>query len=84
MRLADWMKQERYTDAKFIDAINGLLTRDGRKTYTWRAVRPWRIGWAIPRPGVVAAIAELSANQVVYEDHVVENAPHRTRVVGAS
>lgn len=79
MRLAEWMGRERYTDAAFMAKINELLRRDGYDEYNWRAVAPWRNGVCIPRPQVVAAIAEFTDGAVAYADHVAENAPHRRR-----
>jgi hypothetical protein len=79
MRLQDWMRQERYTDAAFIELVNHALLRDGHPAYDWRSVRPWRIGKVVPRPVVVVAIAEVTKGAVTYTDHVAENAPHRKR-----
>ncbi len=75
--LSDWMKEERYTDAKFIDKINEILRRDQRKTYTWRAVKPWRDGDVVPRPGVVGAIHELTMGKVGYPDFVAASSVKR-------
>jgi hypothetical protein len=79
MRLAEWMKRERYTDAQFVEKINEILKRDGHEPYGWRAVRTWRIGLVVPRPPVVVAISELTHGEVRYADHVAENAPRRKR-----
>jgi hypothetical protein len=82
MMLQDWMKEHRYTDVAFTKEINAILERNGYKPFGWRAVWHWRSGNVIPRPPIVAAIAEFTKKKVQYADHVAKNAeyhPFRAR-----
>lgn len=77
MRLNAWMTRERYSGPEFMRMVNAILTRNGHRTYSLNASLPWRMGKVVPRPPVVAAIAEITKGEVLYIDHVAENAPFR-------
>jgi hypothetical protein len=64
------MNKHRHTDATFISEINEMIARSGHKPYSYRAVKPWRDGVAVPRPFIVAAIRALTEGQVTYQDYV--------------
>ena len=77
------MRQHRHTDGSFIKEVNKILEDCQHRPYALRAVKPWRDGVCIPRPPVVAAIAELTGGLVTYQDHVDQVKEHgiRTRPI---
>lgn len=69
--LGRWMRENRYSDQTFADAVNSEIKRLGsQKTVTAAAVGKWRLGTSVPRKVPLRAIGALTEGAVPYESFV--------------
>lgn len=68
--LQRWMRDNRWSDPAFANAINEILARGNHKAISAKSVAKWRRGDGVPRPATQLAIKELTRGAVTPDDLV--------------